>query len=86
MNVNVRMHQVDLVKALRTYLEKRLRYKLGRHADCIRGVRVHLNDQDGAADGTATVCFLAAELVPSGEVLVKEADTDVYGALGRRTP
>jgi putative sigma-54 modulation protein len=81
MNVDLRMHQVDLVKALRSYLEKRLRFKLGRHADHVRTVRLRLNDQDGATDGTATVCFLAAQLVPSGEVIVRETSTDVYGAV-----
>ena len=83
MNVDLRMHQVDLINALRAYVEKRLRFKLGRHADYVRRIRVHLNDQDGATDGTATVCFLAARLVPRGEVIVRESGTDVYGAVGR---
>jgi hypothetical protein len=36
MNVDLRMHQVDLVNAMRSYLERRLRFKLGRHADHVR--------------------------------------------------
>ena len=83
MNVDVRLHQVNLANALRSYLEKRLRFNLRRHADRVRTVRLRLNDQDGATDGTATVCFLAAQLVPSGEVVVSETSTDVYGAVGR---
>jgi hypothetical protein len=59
MNVDVRMHQVDLVNALHSYLEKRLRLKLGRHADRVRTVKLRLNVQDGAREGTATICFLA---------------------------
>jgi ribosomal subunit interface protein len=83
MNVDVRMHQVDLVNALHSYLEKRLRLKLGRHADRVRTVKLRLNDQDGATDSTATVRFLTAQLVPSGEVIVMETSTDLYGAVSR---
>jgi ribosome-associated translation inhibitor RaiA len=83
MNVDVRMHQVDLANALRSYLEKRLRLKLGRHADRVRTLKLRLNDEGGATDGTATVCFLAAQLVPSGEVIVMETSPDLYSAVSR---
>jgi ribosomal subunit interface protein len=83
MNVDVRMHQVDLVNALHSYLEKRLRLKLGRHADRVRTVKLRLNGQDGAREGTATICFLAAQLVPSGEIIVMETSADLYGAVSR---
>ena len=32
---------------------------------------------------TATVCFVAAQLVPSGEVIVTETSADFYGAVSR---
>ena len=81
MNIDLRMHNVELVNAFRAYLEKRLRFGLGRHADHIRNLRLRLSGQDGATGGTATVCFLTAELVPSGNVVVTETSIDVYEAL-----
>ena len=83
MKVDVPIHQVDLVNALHSYLEKRLRLKLGRHADRVRTVKLRLNDEDGATDGTATICFLAAQLVPSGEVIAMETSADLYVAVSR---
>lgn len=36
MNFNLRIHQVDLVSALRAYVQRRLRFKLGRHVGHVR--------------------------------------------------
>jgi ribosomal subunit interface protein len=78
MNIEVRMHQVDLVNALRAYIETRLRFKLGRHAAQVRTLKLRLTEQDRTTGSGAKLCFLAAKLVPSGEVIVMETNRDLY--------
>ena|ERR1700739_1342937 len=81
MNIEVRMHQVDLVNALRAYIETRLRFKLGRHAAQVRTLKLRLTEQDRTTGRGAKLCFLAAKLVPSGEVIVMETNRDLYTAV-----
>ena len=81
MNFDVRMYQVDLVNALRAYVQRRLRFKLGRHADHIRTLKLRLTEQDSTTGSGAKLCFLAAELVPSGKVVIMETNTDLYKAV-----
>ena len=83
MNCDVRMDQVDLVNALRAHVQRRLRFKLGRHAGHVRRLRLRLTEQDCATDGAAQLCFLAAEPEPSGEVIITETSTDLYAAVSR---
>ena len=83
MNVDLRMHQLDLANALRAYVQRRLRFKLGRNAGRIRRLKLRLTGQEGATRGAAKLCFLAAELVPSGEVIITETSTDLYMAVSR---
>lgn len=83
MNVDLRMHQLDLATALRAYVQRRLRFKLGRNAGRIRRLKLRLTEQESAPGGAVTLCFLAAELVPSGEVIITETSTDLYMAVSR---
>jgi ribosomal subunit interface protein len=81
MDFDVRMHQVDLVNALRAYIQRRLRLRLGRHEGHIRTLKCRLTEQDSVTGSGAKLCFLAAKLVPSGEVIIAETNTDLYTAV-----
>jgi ribosomal subunit interface protein len=81
MDFNIRMHQVDLVNALRTYVERRLRFKLGRHAGHVRTLTFRLTEQDSTTGSGAKLCLLAAKLVPTGKVIVMETNRDLYTAV-----
>lgn len=81
MELELRAQQVDLVEALRANVQRRLRFKLGRHADRIRRLTLRLSEQTGAKGGAAKQCVLAADLVPSGEVIVTETHADLYSAI-----
>ena len=83
MNFELRTHQVDLANALRAYVQRRLRLKLGRHAEHIRRLKLRLTGHNSATSGAAKLCFLAAELVPSGELVIMETSTDLYMAVSR---
>ena len=81
MDFDVRMHQVDLVNGLRAYVERRLRFKLGRHAGHVRTLKLLLTEQDSTTASGAKLCFLEAKLVPTGEVIVMETNRDLYTAV-----
>lgn len=83
MDFDVRMHQVDLVNALRAHIQRRLRLRLGRHEGHIRTLKCRLTEQDSVTGSGAKLCFLAAKLVPSGEVIITETNTDLYAAVSR---
>lgn len=83
MDFDVRMHQVDLVNALRDYIQRRLRFRLRRHQGHIRTLTFRLTEQDRITGSGAKLCFLAAELVPSGKVIITETNTDLYTAVSR---
>jgi ribosomal subunit interface protein len=82
MNCEVQMDQVDLVNALRAYVTKRLRFKLGPHAVHVRALRFRLTEQDRSSRNGAKLCLLTAKLAPSGEVTIKETNTDLYKVVG----
>jgi putative sigma-54 modulation protein len=83
MNFELRTHHVDLVNALRAYVQRRLQFKLGRHAGHVRKLNLRLTEQDGAASGNAKLCLIAAELVPSGKLIIMETASDLYVAVSR---
>jgi putative sigma-54 modulation protein len=83
MELELRTRQVDLVDALRGYVQRRLRFKLSRHAGRVRRLKLRLTEESVANGRTNKLCVLAAELIPSGELLITETNTDLYIAIGR---
>jgi ribosome-associated translation inhibitor RaiA len=83
MNCDVRMDQVDLVNALRAHVERRLRFKLGPHAEHVRALKFRLTEQDGSGGNGTKLCLLTAKLAPSGEVTVTASSTDLYKVVSR---
>ena len=69
MNVDVRIRTADLSDALRTYIERRLHFALGRFAGALGRVRVQVDDVAGAQGTTDTSCRIRAELLPNRRVL-----------------
>jgi ribosomal subunit interface protein len=83
MNCEVRMDQVDLVNALRAYVQRRLQFKLGPHVQHVRALKVRLTEQDGTSCNGTKLCLLSARLAPSGELTITETNADLYKAVGR---
>lgn len=79
MKVVVRIESEDLKGALRTYIQRRLHFTLGRSAGKLGRVRVRVEDIPGAADSFDTSCYIQAELLPAGRILRQEAvDRNLY--------
>ena len=66
---------------LREYAEASLRWTFRRFAHRVRGVRVYLCDVNGPRGGTDKGVRLIVELIPSGEVLVRQTGASGFAAV-----
>lgn len=82
MEIEIRSGGVDLLEALRAYLQRRLRFRFDRRPELIRKITVRLTEQNAAKSGGRKHCRITAELNPSGEIFVSETATDLYRAIG----
>lgn len=82
MEIEIRSSGVDLMEALRAYLQRRMRFRFDRHPEVIRKITVRLTEQSGAKADGRTNCHITAELIPSGEIFVSEGAADLYRAIG----
>ena len=81
MRTSMHINEVHLSEALQSYVERRLRFALGRFGDRVGQVVVRIG-----ADGKASVsCYVSAEVVPWGRVAVQESDPDLFAAVDRAT-
>lgn len=82
MEIDIRCNNVDLMEALRAYLQRRMRFRFDRHPESIRKITVRLTEQNTSKAHGRKLCQINAELNPSGEILVRETATDLYQAIG----
>lgn len=82
MEIDIRCGGVDLLEALRAYLQRRMRFRFDRHPELIRKITVRLNEQNTSKAHGRAFCQIHAELNPSGEILVRKTATDLYRAIG----
>jgi hypothetical protein len=72
-----------LSASLREYAESSLRAAFRRFARRVRKVKVYLWDVNGPRGGIDKGVRLVVELVPSGEVLVRQVDASEFASLSR---
>src|SRR5256885_10801482 len=79
MHVVMHMNDIDLAEALNSYVERRLRFWLGRFGARAGQVTVRIG-----ADGPAErQCSISAEVLPFGRVAVEGRDPDLFAAIDR---
>ncbi|HWR37303.1 MAG TPA: ribosome-associated translation inhibitor RaiA [Clostridia bacterium] len=79
MNIELRVHNSDVVQMLRQYVERRLRFSLSKFGDRLSHVAVHISE-----DGTEVKsCRVNVEAVPFGAVSAEASDSDVFAAIDR---
>lgn len=81
MHVGMHIHDADLGEAFRSYVERRLRFALGRFGARVGPVVVHLGTE-GPAENR---CRISTEVLPFGRVAVEECDPDLFVAVDRAT-
>jgi ribosome-associated translation inhibitor RaiA len=80
MELELRISKVDLADLLRCYVERRLRFALGRFGDRVGRISVRI-----AGNGSEGQCRISTEIRPVGRVAVQETDSDVVAAIDRAT-
>lgn len=74
---------VELTAALRTYVERRLRFALGRFGGRIARVTVRFWDVNGHRGGVDKRCRLDVTVRPLGKVVVEDTAAQFHAAVDR---
>lgn len=83
MKIHVRSKHLAVDETVRSYVERRLEFSLGRLATRILRATVQIVDLNGPRGGEDKVCRVEVRLRPTGTVFVEERDADLYAALDR---
>jgi ribosomal subunit interface protein len=79
MQVELRTVKADIAEVLRRYLERRLRFALGRFGERVGPVSVTVSRDDR---GDAT-CRIRTQIVPFGRIEARDNDPDLFVAIDR---
>jgi len=71
MRFDIRIQKVDLRSAVGGYIERRLRFSVGRVESRVHHVTVRIFDINGPRGGVDKCCRITAHLLPSETVLVQ---------------
>lgn len=75
------VNDADVSAAIRSYVEKRLRFALARYGGHVGTLAVRIG-RDGSS---ASRCRISVEVQPFGRVSVDERDGDLFNAIDRAT-
>ena len=81
MQISMHTSNADLGDAVRSYVERRLRFALARFGNRVGEITVKL----GAAGRSESRCRISAEVLPFGRVEVEERGSDLFAAIDRAT-
>ncbi len=83
MNLELHFRNSNFAEALQTFLERRLQFALSAFGGRVGLVTVRLGDANERRGKALKQCEITAEVVPSGNVVVREANADLYVAVDR---
>jgi ribosome-associated translation inhibitor RaiA len=75
--------RLGMSEGLRSTIERRMAFALGRFGARIAGVTVWLSDVNGPRGGVDKRCRVQVALASGPAVRVEDADADLYAAIGR---
>lgn len=78
MHIEFRIQNTDPAEVLRGYVERRLRFALGRFGDRVGRITVRISGNANESE-----CRITSELRPFGRVAVQESDPDLLAAIDR---
>lgn len=81
MHVAMHITNADLKEAFNGYVERRLRFALGRFGGRVGQVTVRV----GANGPAESRCRISTEVLPFGRVAVEECDPNLFAAIDRAT-
>jgi ribosomal subunit interface protein len=81
MHLIMRIDDIDLAEALKTYIERRLRFSLGRFGNRVGQISIRIKGNGPAGSR----CRISTEVVPFGHVAVEETSHDLFAAIDAAT-
>jgi len=87
MQVDIQARSFTLTKALKSYVEKKLKSALsgyGRHRHFKRAV-IRLSDINGPRGGEDKLCQIQVMLAGSPDIIIKNTEQDMYAAIDLAT-
>lgn len=83
MQFDVRSQHIELTPTLQTQIERRLRFALSRFQSRIGQITVRLADTNGPRGGIDKRCRIVVDLLPSGQAVVEDEDSEIEVAVNR---
>ena len=83
MKIDIRGHRIEVTDTLRTHIERRLRFALGRFGARVIAVTVTVEDLNGPRGGVDKQCRITVALVSAGHLRVEVIDTEMTPAVDR---
>lgn len=81
MQIETRIRSIDLVSALRSYIERRVYFAVGRFDHLVERVTVRVNDLNGPRGGIDQCCRVRVDLIPAGHIDAREVHEDLWAAV-----
>jgi len=85
MRISVRALGMEATAAIREHVERRVLFAVGRFSARLEEVNVRLGDANGPRGGTDKTCRVVVGVGGAGQVVVEDADADLYVAVDRAT-
>jgi putative sigma-54 modulation protein len=83
MQITIQSRGFYLTEALRSHIERRIRFALGRSTDQVRSVNVNLSDLNGPRGGEDKRCQVRVAAAGVAGVIVEDVEADLYVAIDR---
>lgn len=83
MHITIHSRGFILTKALRSYVEQRLRVALGWSGSRLRMLAVSLSDINGPRGGIDKRCKIQVQLSGGKSVVIEDTEADLYAAIDR---
>jgi putative sigma-54 modulation protein len=81
MQIAMHNYRADLVTAFTLYVERRVRFALGRFGGRVGKVEVRIC----ADNPVENRCRISVEILPFGRIAVEECDSDLFAAIDHAT-
>jgi len=83
MLINIHGHGFSVTRAIREYVDKRMRFALARIGHRLRRVDVRLSDLNGPRGGVDKRCLIEVRINRHPPVVVTDVQSDLYTSIDR---
>jgi putative sigma-54 modulation protein len=85
MQVEIQSRPFILTKALRSYIERKLKSSLSNCTDHVKRVAIRLSDINGPKGGEDKLCQIQIKMAGTSDIIIKNTKEDMYAAIDHAT-